>query len=291
MSHIKAEIVADSLNTATNDRITTFLLEYPRICHSELLTHRLLSRNTASSRAVPVQRMLERLETKYFVPYHWGANQKGMQAKKELGDVESSEAKEIWMEAFLASMEYSQSLASAGVHKQLANRLTEPFQIIQCVVTATQWKNFFTVRNHPDAQPEFMKLARLMEIAHKGSVPSELNPNEWHLPFISEDEKKHIVPEYLVNDVSSARCARASYYIKEDQQFDITSDLDLADKLSSSGHMSPFEHVAVALPQHVMCGNFVGWLQYRKMFENESNGDIEEIPILSPKQAITLLNS
>lgn len=284
-SYIDVKIVCDSVNETTGDRITTFLLEYPRIILAEMLTHRLFSRNTASSRAVPVDRMLERLTQKSYSPEVWGKNQKGMQASESVSEDLGHIADIYWDAARDSAIRNSEQLRKLGVHKQIANRLTEPFQIIQCVVTATQYKNFFKLRNHPAAQPEIRELADKMQFYYNNHDPKVLSVGEWHMPF-AENESYALE---TLKQISVARCARASYYIKEEQGFDIQKDLDLAEKLMTSGHLSPFEHVAVALPERVMCGNFVGWLQHRKFFENESNGDLEDVRMVTAKEAIKLL--
>jgi thymidylate synthase ThyX len=82
---ISAKIIADSISESEyGDRITTFELEYPRFIHGELMTHRLFSRNAASSRAIPINKMMDQVLTAPAMPVEWGLNKSGMQAEEML---------------------------------------------------------------------------------------------------------------------------------------------------------------------------------------------------------------
>ena len=76
MKKIEAKIIADSINPQ-GDRIITYLLTYPHFIHSELMTHRMFSRNSASSRAIPLKKMIKMVEEgwcnnfKGFIPYRY----------------------------------------------------------------------------------------------------------------------------------------------------------------------------------------------------------------------------
>lgn len=158
-----ARIVLDSLNPASGGhRLTTFMLTYPRFIHSELMTHRVFSRNAASSRAIPYAQMRQAVLTNPAMPMHWGQNQKGMQADGQIGATRVPDAVRIWNEATVTAVHHADKLAEMGVHKQVVNRLLEPFMHITTLVTATEWTNFFALRAHKDAQPEFQFLADLM---------------------------------------------------------------------------------------------------------------------------------
>src|SRR5262249_51665207 len=119
---ISAKVIADSINPAGN-RITTFVLVYPRFVHCEILTHRALSRNSASSRAIPISKMIEAVTSDPAEPIHWGKNQRGMQAAEELGEGQRQSARNTWLLAAKVSTRLAQLLSEQGVHKQIANRL------------------------------------------------------------------------------------------------------------------------------------------------------------------------
>lgn len=285
--NITAKVIAKSRNQVTGDIITTFELQYPRIIHAELLTHRLFSRNTASSRAVPVNKMLTRILKNPFIPEYFGKNKSGMQASEEVPEYSKEIATRVWRDALTNALETSQDLTDLKVHKQLANRVTEPFQYIQCVVTATAFKNWYRLRNHEAAQPEIQLLAKAMYEADCGAKIDDLIPGEWHLPYIdTEDDRELALP---LNDailVSVARCARVSYFLREGGKSNIEKDLKLAQRLAVESHMSPFEHVACATPVKCMIGNFHSFMQLRKFFYTESNGDISgDYKIYNPREA------
>ena len=150
MEMIKATVIQDSIFV---NRITTFELEYPRFIHSELMTHRQFSRNAASSRAIPVAKMHEHILANMAAPVEWGVNRPGMQASEVLGDIEAIGAKALWRCAGEEAVRWAKSLASQHLHKQIVNRVTEPFQVMKTVVTSTEWENWYHLRNHADAQP------------------------------------------------------------------------------------------------------------------------------------------
>jgi len=266
-----AKVLADSVNQVGN-RLTTFELTYPRCVHAELMTHRVFSRNTASSRAIPNAKLRDMVLVDPFVPDEWGSNQKGMQAGAPLGAERASVARSTWLAARDSAVAFSKHLSDLGVHKQLANRLLEPFQYITALVTATKFENWFHLRCHPDAQPQISELAWLMWEAYSASEPDQLVVGAWHLPLVYSDyggiDDGEIRAEDLVK-VSVGRCARVSY-LTHDGNRDIQEDIRLHDDLVKSGHWSPFEHVAMALPGPYASGNFVGWHQYSKQFPAEN---------------------
>ena len=142
---ITAKIIEDSISP-TRARLVTYQLRYPRFIHAELMTHRLFSRNASSSRAIPVQRLLADIEEDPAMPVHWGVNQKGMQAHEEMDAFQISAAKALWLEARDNALSYARALDGMGLHKQLTNRITEPWAHISVVCTATEWDNFFMLR-------------------------------------------------------------------------------------------------------------------------------------------------
>ncbi len=265
---IKAEIIKDSVSTA-GARITTFVLTYPRFIHAEFMTHRMLSRNASSSRAIPVSKFMDAIKNNPAMPISFSKNCKGMQAKEEIES--QDEAVKVWLEARDAMMEFVQKLSDLGVHKQHANRLLEPFQHITVVATATDWANFFGLRCHPDAQPEFQELAKCMWNEFSKSQPQVLQTGEWHLPFIDKMEMQRTLKADIISSV--ARCARVSYNTHDGSENSFAKDIELYERLvgSSPIHASPTEHQAQALDDPKRrSGNMKGWLQYRKTLSNEN---------------------
>lgn len=271
----EAKIIKDSINLAGN-RLTTFELCYPRFIHGELMTHRVFSRNAMSSRAIPVVKMLDQVAHNPAMPVHWGANQSGMQA---IFEVDAHAAQSLWRRAAVHASEVATEMVTLGLHKQVANRILEPFQWMRTIVTATEWDNFFELRAHPDAQPEFQKLAYMMQEAMNAGVPTLLSEDEWHLPYLTDAEigdlksaRTEKIDPFRVRQgckVSAARCARVSYLTHDGKEPDIVKDLALFDRLAASRpiHASPLEHQGS--PGHMDTGNFVGWTQFRKLWEKE----------------------
>lgn len=265
-----ARILADHL-APSDSRLTTFEVTFPRIVLAEFNTHRVLSRNSASSRAIPVEKMLARVEADPFVPTYWGKNQKGMQAEQELDERERRIADGLWEGAKLDAVTNARRLLDLGVHKQLVNRLLEPFMWQTVIVTATEWKNFFALRNHSDAQPEIREIASRMEELYRSNTPKEIPTGYWHMPLLEDMEtlRAEGYTEEQLKLISVGRCARVSY-LTHDGKRDPKADLDLCKRLQASGHMSPFEHVAMARGSKIESGNFRGWTQLRKRLPNEA---------------------
>src|SRR5579859_1303221 len=274
---IAAKVIKDSIGPA-GVRLITIEASYPRIILAEANTHRWLSRNTASSRAIPVKKMIQRVMEDPFMPEYWGKNQAGMQAAEELSGPELEACKYLWLAARDSAVEFAQHLVNLGLHKQIANRLLEPFQYITSIFTGTEqaWANLRFQRTHHAAQPEFRVLATHIGEAIDASIPVMLHEGDWHLPYIYEaDYADGISPHYLA-EISAARCARVSY-LNHDGVRSLADDAALYHKLvnhamdgSEPGHWSPLEHVAQALAAPEHHGNFVGWKQLRKFFTFEA---------------------
>lgn len=264
---IKAEIVAHSKSSVNGKEIVTFSLEYPRFIHSELMTHRLFSRNAASSRAIPVAKMIEQVRNDPAMPVHWGKNQPGMQAKEELGGVSKIDVMGEWQLAAMNAADSAQFMADEGAHKQITNRLLEPFQMMKTVLTATEFDNFFWLRKHPDAQPEIKLLAEKMWEELKESEPQTLLPGMWHLPYVDtmllNDEDGNICQQvYFCQHegkmmetslecalaISASCCAQVSYRKLDDS---LEKAKDIFGKLIESKpcHASPTEHQATPMQQ------------------------------------------
>ena len=296
---IKVKILADSVGPA-QVRLTTWELVYPRFIHSELLTYGMFARNAASSRAIPIKKMMKRIWDEPVMPVYWGANQAGMSARAELTGFKRWFASKVWVMGCYMALFTVWLLNKLNVHKQIANRVTEPWMHITTVVTADQYAiaNMFHQRDHEDAQPEFRALARLMWVEYNMTTPKELKVDEWHLPFIKDqdrtdalqlaqagtsasyDELKGKVVEIL-KKVSVGRCARVSY-LNHDGVRDIRADIDLHDKMKNSkpGHWSPFEHVAKALTIPATQAKLHGWRPYRMDQQGEF---LSELAVWDPR--------
>lgn len=304
-SQISAKILADSVSPS-GTRMTTMEIEYPRFILAELNTHRMLSKNSASSRAIPVKAMHDHIRQYPAMPVHWGKNQSGMQAKVELDPNGVADAKFIWNRAMQDALHWAWALADrVGLHKQVANRLTEPWMTMKTVISGTEWRNFFWLRAHADAQPEIHQLAVTMWDAYNLSIPQPLQPGEWHVPYVTtvrdssgtlvytDGSGNHITPE-TARIISASCCAQVSYRKNDDT-------LDKAKKIfdqlinSQPCHASPVEHQATPMedsfyetwydnPQHLQqfgvthsdtngdlwSGNLRGWIQHRKLIPGEA---------------------
>jgi len=265
-----ARVLLDSVSPA-GVRLTTMEARYPRFIHSELMTHRMFSRNAGSSRALPVRKMIDAVRCDPAMPISWGRNRAGMQALEALEDDARELAQVEWRLALDDALRHAEKLAKTNLHKQLVNRILEPFAWITVIITATEWANFFTQRTHEDAQPELKHIATLMLDAYRESKPRALALDEWHTPLILADEEAALPLEQR-RKISVARSARVSY-LTHDGSRDHAKDLELYERLvegGANGHWSPFEHVATPLDSACeWSGNFRGWQQYRKRFAQE----------------------
>ena len=303
----EANIVLDSMSNASDQRLTTFEITFPRIVLAEFNTHRMFSRNSASSRAIPVAKQLRRVLDEPFIPIYWGANKSGMQAAAELSEEEQIIAKKEWLRQrdyavlgavalsggiqflkdevsqerisrLMSECGYKDTSLPTPVHKQIANRLLEPFMWHTAIVTATDWSNFFALRANPNAQPEIQRAAYLMRDAYSSNAPQMLHYDEWHTPLIQPDERELSIE--ALKKISVGRCARVSY-LTHDGVRDPSQDIKLHDQLRTSGHMSPFEHVARPMTpgeieDNPYSGNFTRWHQYRKDIPHEADFSLVE---------------
>lgn len=334
MSH-SAKLLAHSISEAKFN-LYTFEVCFPRIVLAEMNTHRMLSRNSASSRAIPVQTMIKMVTEHPYVPASWGKSQKGMQEGEDLSREDAQVADSIWLRKRDEAVEGAQALLKLGVHKQRVNRLLEPFMWHTAIISATELSNLFHLRDNPDAHPDLRACVHLMKECVDKSMPELIFDNAWHTPLILEEDYREIAVRDGDNKavaaggdwhgrrwvaackISVGRCARVSY-LTHDGKRDLDADFELHDRLLGSGHMSPFEHVArpmteeemsvahrkhlvlkdkktgvvttqVRLPSALVtaralrtlgafdvvniydtyfCGNFNGWMQYRKTIPYE----------------------
>lgn len=310
-----AAVVLASKPTDGGKPLITLHLRYPRIIHGEIMTHRVFSRNARSSRAVPVKTMLNEVRTKPFVPWHWGLNQKGMQAGEECNapvstitiplelDVDAICRKEAWFCACDVAAGTAEAYMNAGYHKQIPNRLLEPFSWIDTLITSSSWANFFHLRDHKDAEPHFQDLARLVKEALTWVRDNDelqiLESGQWHLPYVTLADREEVRKQVgsaagsnqaflsLLQKISAARCARISY-TPFDGNPSIERELERFDFLINSDrlHASPTEHQATPdrfytgqelgqFPPEPgweaphLHGNLEGWIQFRKTLAGE----------------------
>lgn len=273
---IEAKIVADSVGPS-GSRLTTFVLTYPRFIHSEFMTHRMISKNAASSRAIPCKKMRQMVLSNPAMPVSFSQNQAGMQAAGEISPRKQKLATFLWKALGVVACGFHWVLEKLGVHKQHANRVLEPWLHMTIIATATDWDNFFGLRCHPMAQPEFQALAKEMYRVYSESKPKRLKVGEWHLPFVKETEllEESIEPRpgvWAPLRKSVARCARVSYLNHDGTFSTLAKDSELYDRLLKSQpiHASPAEHQAKATRSRKYSGNLRGWIQYRKTLKGEN---------------------
>ena len=308
-TNITAKVVCDSISEQ-GIRLTTFEIEYPRIVMSEFNTMRAISKNSSSSRAIPVSKMLEHTKNINLKPIYFGSKKSGMQAGDELVGEDLRYAKSTWESALHSMVHSAKILDECGVAKEVCNRLVEPFQLVKVVCTATDWENFFNLRLHPDADPNICMLAYKMYKAMQETKPIELKAGEWHLPFVNvgwngkgemcyADEGFNFISLEQAIKLSAASCASVSYRTdnmtleKADKIFDMLIKAEVV-------HSSPLEHCATPVkpkfnelgkvrincsePQsweegitHInkqgeLCsGNLRGFIQYRHLLPNNTN--------------------
>lgn len=308
-SNITAKVICDSINS-NGQRITTLEIEYPRYILGELNTHRQLSKNSSSSRAIPIEKMINQIENNPATPLYWGSAKSGMQAGDEVDDVDYCDG--VWLIAMQNMIGQTNLLDDEKVHKQISNRLLEPFQMMKTVITGTDWDNFFNLRLHKDAQPEICMLAYRMYQAINNSTPFRLKSGEYHLPYINrerfevddngEDFKLDSEIVYFTGTlqdgnmsdiltleeaikISAAKCAAVSYRTeimtleKANKIFEMLINAEVI-------HASPFEHLATPVPTnsvleekgitHTNCygvfcsGNLTDWISYRHLLPNNT---------------------
>lgn len=265
-----AQVVLDSVNRH-GARMITMKWTIWRPVLAEVNTHKMLSKNAPSSRAMSVTKLLGKIQMLPAMPIWWGQRDgPGMQAFTELSDADKERAKEIWFETRDMCVQSAKRLESVGLHQQVANRIVESWMATTIVISGTQWANLFAQRVHFAAQPEFHIVAAIAQESIKNSIPVLMPPNEWHLPFISSAERDKYYTEHLIQ-AASARCARASYF-QFDGNYDFVKDIDLYERLwhMEPPHASPFEHIAQNMDDVSWYANLRGWRQRRKDLPNEN---------------------
>lgn len=263
--NIVVKIIADSIAATTEKRITTFELTYPRIIHSEIMTHRVFSRNAMSSRAVPIKTMIDLVRTSPAKPVEWGRNNPGMQSRALLDPEMRQYVESEWKTAAANAARSAALMDAYGAHKQIANRILEPFQMMRTVLTTTEFANFEWLRVDADADPTFRELARCMVEARENSSPETLQPHQWHTPYVdhyydkngdfcyfidsSREEIKNgkglsrILTEEEALAISASCCAQVSYR-RLDETYEKAMEIFGRLLTGNKVHASPFEHQA-----------------------------------------------
>lgn len=292
---IKATVLADSVSPS-GERFTTYEIEYPRIILAELNTHRMLSKNSFSSRAVPFKKMLDNLRGR---PVRFGANQAGMQDSGEhstaidigkamgFNHLFNASPDVAWDVAKDSAIDFARAFSDAGYHKQVFNRLLEPWQMMKTVISGTEWANFGWLRDHQAADPTFEELARVIREARDQSTPKLLQPGEWHLPYIDiavcgetgefwgyllTDENGDVVQSLTTDEaikISCARCAAVSY---RNEGYGLEKSLEVYENLVGSDrkHASAFEHCATPMEPHT--SDFGVVINHPKAFDSWQEG-------------------
>lgn len=289
--------ILSSMSVRTKLVITTIHVRMPRIIWPEMLTHRVKSRNARSSRAVPDKIMLEEIRTDPFVPWWWTRLQSGMQGERghdapvmlldPRDDREQILSKEhAWLSARDDALRHAKAFADAQYHKQIFNRLVEPFMWIDGLITAVSWKNFLWLRDDDAAEPHLRDFAIAIGKLLSDATPEPLDDGDWHLPYITRDDRMAAADRFgriseqtsWLRKISAARCARMSYtpfngeasYEAELQRYlRLTADARL--------HASPMEHQATPdilladgrWAQPHLHGNLQGYVQGRKLDPRE----------------------
>ncbi len=294
---VSAKMILDS--TANDERLASIEARYPKFIHGELMTHRVFSRNASSSRAIPVERLIQDVMSDPALPEKWFKNKAGMQGTEEIVGDEREELIAIYMDARDDAVARAYQMIKVNAHKQHINRVLEPFCHITVLITSTQWSNFRALRQHHMADPTMEALGNAIGAALDGSDPKPLAPGQWHLPYITDDDRLTVKRFPIENEErtsvlirqSVARSARLSYKLQDGTEPTLCKDLDLYDRLVGGVplHASPAEHQATPAKirtdlkdKPILCGGrntYVGpnlggnlgpaWIQYRKTLAGE----------------------
>ena len=249
---IRAAVLAHSVSAVSGKQIVTFLVDFPRFILPEFNTHRAISKNGASSRAIPAIKSIETVEKKPFIPIHFGLNKAGMTAEQEVDELTKSTAVFEWEIAAKQAARSAEALNDLKIHKQVTNRVLEPFSYMRMVVTATELDNFFWLRLHEHADPHINELARVMLFALQESVPTALQHGDYHVPFFGngywtpEIEAHYGVTAQQAIEHSMSCCAQTSYR-KLDMSTEKTEDIIKKLFGGDRQHSSPSEHQATPM--------------------------------------------
>lgn len=269
-----ARVIADSVSP-TGQRLITVEANMHRFVLAELNTHRMFSRNSASSRAIPLTVTLRKVVDAPAWPLVWPAEQKGMQGGASLEGDDLADAEQLWVDVHAQVTQLVSAYLESHpdpqhrLHKSVVNRLLEPFFWHRVIITATDWANFFNLRCSPLAQPEIQAAAYAIQDAIDASDPQEVDYGGWHQPYVRPEDRIELdrmgLPPEAANQLAVARCTRVSY-LTHDRRRDLQEDLALYERLieAQPPHASPLEHIARPVPAgQPTLGNLQGWAQLR----------------------------
>lgn len=274
-----ATILADSV-TPRGRRIVSAEITIPRMVLCDLNTHRIISKNGPSSRAVPLARTIAAVESDPYIPEVFYRNTPGMEGKEPLTGAEHDAARDNWLRGLDAALQCARWYQEHNAHKQHGNRLLEPYSWQKTILTATEWSNFYALRCHPAADIGLRRAIEMLRAAHVASTPTLVPFGGWHRILVPDIEQLNAtfgVDE--INLISVGRAARVSYLTHHGVR-DPAADLAAAGQRRAEGHMSPFEHVAQAVDTDDMIGNLKGWKQLRKFIPGE-----HDFSLLDPAKA------
>lgn len=302
------ELVQASVNGVTNTPIYTFILEYPRAIHAQLLTHRVFSKNSSSSRAVPIKKAIQQIKDNPAKPI-WTSNQKGMQGPVIEDAPTLDILAKLWNGMFDTTVRFVELMANKpedgglNIHKQNAGRYLEPFQNIRVCLTSTEWENWDWLRVDVAAQPEIEELAKLIKQARDEAEPMILTHLEWHVPFVDRKRDSKGILRYYSGDQEinykqalqiSMSCAAQTSYRNLDDSLEKAEDMYEKLFAGQKVHASPSEHQAYPIVKEYLekpestdpdevwqegithmdrhatlwSGNFKDWVQHRQLIPN-----------------------
>ena len=278
---ITADIIAHSKHK--KKELISIETYAPKYLDAEIEKHRMLSSNSSSDRAIPLERMLEKPP---FLPKDIRRNQRGMQGDEKLSEGDINFIHHVLNKLYEETVDTLRYLSiKFNVHKQHLNRYLLGFSMQKKIITGTkeEWDYFLNLRLHPDADPAIYDLANKIDLAIRESKPKKLKKNQWHLPYIRGQEKKVYEPLTLCK-ISAARCARVSYDNHDGSKTSVDKDLELFKRLTEADppHMSPLDHQGLPIVKSTDIsgttyitkdgkfgsGNFKNWIQFRHHYLN-----------------------
>jgi hypothetical protein len=272
MYKMSVQLLLYSQSSETNKKIATFVVTMPKFIQAQINSHRMFSRNAASSRAMPSKIIRQRVLKNPFVPIEFSKNQPGMRGGEKFKGIKLFFVKKIWLWSRYVPCVFHYIGEKLKIHKEILNRIIEPWMFTQVIITATEWDNFLKLRIDNSSQPEIQYIAKEVQRLLADNNPNLIKHNEWHLPFITEEERLKFSLDEL-KKISTARCARVSYKLYNGKDSNLLKDIELCEKLISKGHWSPFEHIATPEEKTEKDSNFIGWKQYRKEFSYEDGSN------------------
>jgi len=284
------KIKADSISAYSNKRCTTFLLEnFPYRLIQEPSTHRLIkwgstyeqfglgdtnpftehvSRNSASTRAIPVRKLVDKILENPYIPT-FTRNQPGMQGNDNLTQDEVNDLTDLYLNSMHTQLNFALWMGEKNAHKQEINGILSPYMRIPILCTATEWNNFFNLRNHSAVHPDLHEFAKEMQTLYNSNYSNAkvIEIDDYHLPYYTDDLSSYSKLNIL--KICTARNARLSYY-KFDGEYKPEDDIKIYDEklLSDPLHGSPFEHNLKVTDTDQNYANFTGgWISTRKILE------------------------